>query len=150
MATENGTGWVLISAATAPHGGAEGVQGVDRVKLTRKEIGSMRLSTGVTSFEPGAGLYWHMHHVEESVTIIEGELNCEVGGAQGSIESQRVGLFDTTFIPAFTPHRFYNPTMSLARILWSYPDGYVERIRANPDGTIQDASNAPVSKGEPA
>ena len=150
MATKNGTGWVLISAANAPHGGAEGVPGADRVKLTRKEIGSLRLSTGVTSFEPGAGLYWHMHHVEESVTVIEGELICEVGGAQGPIESQRVGLFDTTFIPSFTPHRFYNPTMSLARILWSYPDGHVERIRVNPDGSIQDASNPPVSKGEPA
>lgn len=135
MATERQQEWVLIKAELAPHGGAEGVPGVDRIRLTRKEIGSARLSSGVTTFEPGAGLYWHMHRVEESVTVIEGEVICEVGGAGRPIESHLVRPFDTTFIPAYMPHRFYNPTTSLARIVWSYPDGYVERIKVNPDGS---------------
>jgi len=135
MATERQGEWVLIKAATAPHGGAEGVPGVDRIRLTRKEIGSSRLSSGVTTFDPGAGLYWHMHHVEESVTVIEGEPVCEVGGAGRPVEAQSLQIFDTTFIPAYTPHRFYNPTTRLARIVWSYPAGHVERIRVNPDGT---------------
>lgn len=139
--------WALIKSELAPHGGAEGAPGVDRIRLTRDEIGSPRLSTGVTTFEPGAGLYWHMHHFDESVTVIEGEPVCEVGGAGRPIESHMLRPFDTTFIPAHTPHRFYNPTTRIARIVWSYPAGHVERIRVNPDGTDPET---PPAGAEPA
>lgn len=145
MATEKQAEWVLIRAVTAPHGGAEGVPGVDRMRLTREEIGSKRLGTGMTTFEPGAGLYWHMHLVDESVTVIEGEPVCEVGGVGRPVESHHLQPFDTTFIPAYTPHRFHNPTTRLVRIVWSYPAGYVERIRVNPDGTRPAEPDAPSS-----
>ena len=133
MAEETQRKWALIKAATAPH--AEAAPGVDRMQLTREGIGSLALGTGVTSFAPGASLYWHMHLVDESVTVIEGEPTCEVGGSNRPVESYSLRPFDTTFIPASTPHRFFNPTDSPARILWSYPSGHVERYRMNPDGS---------------
>src|SRR5579871_607934 len=136
MQREHRKHWVLIDAATAQR--AERVPGGDALLLTREEIGSHDLSTGVTTFQPGTGLYWHVHVVDESVTVLEGTPICEVGGQGGEIESHQVQPYDTTFIPAYTPHRFFNPTEGIVRILWSYPAGNVERLRVNPDGSPAD------------
>jgi putative monooxygenase len=124
--------WALIRAANAPH--ATPSPGVDRMRLTGEETGSSHLGTGITTFEPGTGLYWHYHVVDESVTVLEGEPICEVGGDR-PLESHSLKPFDTAFIPARTPHRFFNPTDRDARIAWSYPAGRVERYRVNPDGS---------------
>jgi len=138
--------WALIKAVSAPY--ATPAPGVDRMRLTGEETGSSHLGTGVTTFESGAGLYWHTHVVDESVTVLEGEPVCEVGGADRPTESHSLRAFDTTFIPAHTPHRFYNPTTRLARILWSYPAGHVERYRVNPDGS-QPGESATGDPGTP-
>ncbi len=34
---------------------------VSRMFFARAEVGSQHLSTGMTSFEPGTGLDWHIH-----------------------------------------------------------------------------------------
>lgn len=125
--------WVLMKAEATP--AVAGTAGVSRVFFTGAEIGSQNLTTGTTSFEPGAGLFWHIHTVDESITILEGEPIVEVGGQGKPIESHRTGPLDTVFVPAYTPHRFRNPTDRPARIFWSYPVGRIERYRVNPDGT---------------
>ncbi len=136
--------WLLMKAASTPE--IPGTAGVSRVFFTRDEIGSEHLMTGITSFEPGAGLFWHVHTVDESITILEGEPIVEIGGAGKPVESAQAQPLDTVFVPAFTPHRFYNPSRtSRARILFCYPTGRIERYRVNPDGTQPEG----LGPGEP-
>lgn len=136
--------WRLMRAASTPR--IPGTTGVSRTFFTRDEIGSQHLMTGITSFEPGAGLFWHLHTVDESITILEGAPVVEVGGAGRPIESAQTQPLDTVFIPAYTPHRFYNPSQSSpARILFCYPTGRIERYPVNPDGT----EPADLAPGEP-
>lgn len=142
MTTERS--WRLMKAETTPQ--VPGAAGVSRVFYTRAEIGSQELMTGITIFAPGAGLFWHVHTVDESITILEGEPVVEVGDAGRPIESMQTGPMDTVFVPAYTPHRFINPSRTAgARIHWSYPTGRIERYRVNPDGTVPDN----LAPGEP-
>lgn len=133
MSSDKQVQWALMKAAETPE--VVGTTGVSRVFFTRAEVGSQHLSTGTTRFEPGAGLFWHMHPHDESVTVLEGAPICEVGGAGGTVESHVLQPLDTTFIPAYTPHRFINPTDQPAKILWSYPTARIERYPVNPDGS---------------
>lgn len=128
--------WTLMRAAETPRVG--GPAGVTRVYFTRDEIGSEQLMTGITSFESGKGLFWHVHTVDESITILEGEPTVEVGGAGRPIQSAQMKPYDTVYVPAYTPHRFINRTDRPASILWSYPTGRIARYRVNPDGSRPD------------
>ena len=129
--------WLVMRAANTQE--IRGTSGVSRVFFTRDEIGSEQLMTGITTFEPGAALFWHVHTVDESITVLEGEPMVEIGGAGKPIESVRVHPLDTVFVPAYTPHRFCNPSQtSRARILFCYPTGRIERYRVDPDGTQPD------------
>lgn len=125
--------WTLFRESEVA--GTAGTPGVTRKFFTGLDVGSLDLSTGITRFEPGAGLFWHYHTVGESITILEGEPVCEIGGADRPAASTPMRPFDTVFIPANTPHRFINPTDRPVRILWSYPTGRVERHPINPDST---------------
>lgn len=140
MNTDTTTHWALMKAETTPR--IAGTPGVSRMFFARAEIGSQHLSTGMTSFEPGTGLFWHIHPHDESVTVLRGEPDCEVGGAGKPIESHRLQPFDTTFIPAHTPHRFFNRSDGPVSILWSYPTARIERYPVNPDGSRPDDSRA--------
>lgn len=132
--------WVLFKADETP--AVPGTPGVNRIFFTGAATGSQHLSTGITQFEAGTGLFWHFHTVDESITILEGEPTCEVGGPGRPVESARLKPYDTVFIPAHTPHRFINQSGRPARILWSYPTGRIERYPINPDGSSANPEGA--------
>ncbi|MFN8532916.1 MAG: cupin domain-containing protein [Dehalococcoidia bacterium] len=109
-----------------PGGGAlfliEQVEVIDRgagiasVPLVGGEVGATNLSTGMTLIPPGGAIPFHTHNVEESVVLLEGIADVEVGG-----QTFRLNQYDTTYMPAGIPHRFKNVGDTTMRILWIYP-----------------------------
>ena len=91
-------------------------------RLVTHETGAQNLSTGVTRFEPGAKIPLHYHNVEEQVTIIEGEAVAIIDGERHTLKA-----YDTTYVPAGTPHHFMNESNGPMAILYIYPSPYVER-----------------------
>ena len=85
-------------------------------KLAVPETGTLSISVGVATFEPGASLPCHIHDCEESITIIEGEAFVEFGGRR-----VRLKPYDTSHMPSGTPHRFLNASEEeKMSILWVY------------------------------
>ena len=68
-------------------------------------------------FDPGAAIARHYHNCDESVTILEGEASCEVNGEVFAM-GKGGEAFDTTFVPAGIPHRFWNESDAPMKILW--------------------------------
>jgi len=104
-------------------------QGIWVKKLAVPETGTESISVGVATFDPGASLPCHIHHCEESITIIEGEAFVEFAG-------QRIWLkpYDTSHMPAGTPHRFLNASASKKMsILWVYASPDMGRSLVDPD-----------------
>ncbi|HEX9017367.1 MAG TPA: cupin domain-containing protein, partial [Chloroflexota bacterium] len=103
--------------------------GVSTNRLVTSELGARAFISGITTFSPNSGLALHAHNVDESVTVIEGEARCDVDG-----ESYRLRPWDTTFVPAGTPHRFVNETGQRTRILFVYGGVDVARTILEPGG----------------
>ena len=74
-----------------------------------------KITTGQTIFQPGTGLPLHSHNYEESVLILEGQAVAQIGDEEFDLE---VG--QATWVPAGTPHRFYNRGDGVMRIYWVY------------------------------
>ncbi|CAL9336658.1 hypothetical protein SUDANB1_00176 [Streptomyces sp. enrichment culture] len=77
--------------------------------------GTAVITTGQTVFQPGTGLPLHSHNVEESVLILEGEATAEIDGRLFDLEAGQA-----TWVPAGTPHRFFNRGQDVLRIYWVY------------------------------
>ncbi len=95
--------------------------------MVRSEHGSRALVSGFATFEPGCALPLHTHNVEEVVTVLEGDAECEVDGQTCCLRTH-----DTTFVRPGVPHRFRNLSqVSLLRILWVYAqvDDQGRRVR---------------------
>ncbi|RSL33130.1 cupin domain-containing protein [Salibacterium salarium] len=91
-------------------------EGVYFHNMATKDTGTKTIVSGLATFEPGAGLPCHVHNVEESVTVIEGEAFCDVKGVRSFVQK-----FDTSFIPPDVPHRFVNVSSTERLvILWVY------------------------------
>ncbi|HXG35896.1 MAG TPA: cupin domain-containing protein [Dehalococcoidia bacterium] len=97
--------------------------GIETRPLTGKETGAQGISTGVTSFPPGAAVELHTHNVEEAVTLLEGEARVEIEGR----EPVSLRPYDTTYVPAGVAHRFVNAGTGRMRILWCYGGTEVTR-----------------------
>lgn len=91
-------------------------RGVTFHDMVGAEQGSRTLVSGFATFEPGAALPLHTHNVEEVVTVLDGEAECEVDG-----QVRRLWPYDTTFVRPDVPHRFRNvSSTSSLRIMWVY------------------------------
>ena len=103
-------------------------EGIWVKKLAVPETGTESISVGTATFEPGAFLPCHIHHCEESITIIEGEAFVDVAGTR-----TRMRPYDTSHVPAGVPHRFLNAsateTMSM---LWVYASADMGRELVDP------------------
>ncbi|MFG3134527.1 cupin domain-containing protein [Streptomyces tendae] len=90
--------------------------GVRTIPLVGKAVGAKVFLTGQTLFPGGAAIALHTHNCPESVTILEGDAIAEIDGTE-----HHVTRFDTTYVPAGTPHRFRNASATESmRILWIY------------------------------
>jgi quercetin dioxygenase-like cupin family protein len=90
--------------------------GARTIPLVTKAVGAEVFLTGQTLFDGGAGIAPHTHNCPESVTILEGDAIVEIDGTE-----HHVTRFDTTYVPAGTPHRFRNASATEPmRILWIY------------------------------
>ena len=90
--------------------------GVTFKDLVRQPLGARTLVSGTATFRPGAALPLHTHNVEEIVTVLEGEAECEVDGHKCTLRP-----YDTTFVRPRVAHCFRNvSSVEVLRILWVY------------------------------
>ncbi len=92
------------------------------IPLAGPECGAQQMSVGMTMFPVGGAILLHTHNVEESVTVIEGEAECEIDGQHYQLKP-----FDSTYVPAGVPHRFLNRGAGPMKILWVYSSLTVTR-----------------------
>lgn len=90
--------------------------GARTIPLVTPSTGSTQLLNGITMFDPGAAIGEHFHNCEESVMVLEGDAIAVLGGVE-----HRLGVGDTTWIPAELPHYFRNASSTQPmRIFWTY------------------------------
>lgn len=116
--------------------------GVTTKPLAGAWMGTHDFSSGITSFPPRGAIKLHTHNVDETVTILEGEAQCDVAG-----ESYQLKRLDTTYVPAGVAHRFVNTTDEVMRILWTYVGTHVTRTFADTGVTVEHLSAADQAGG---
>ena len=89
--------------------------GVKTIHLVMAERGAEQFLSGITEFQPGKSLPWHLHNCEESVIILEGHALFEA-----NTERHELTANDTTWAQAGVPHRFSNLGPGVLRIYWVY------------------------------
>lgn len=93
-----------------------GDAGVAARRLVNAAMGARTITMGVSTFEPGAGIFLHTHPCEETVVILDGEAMAELDG-----EVFTLGKYDTSFVPPLVPHRFWNASAAPMTICYFYP-----------------------------
>jgi quercetin dioxygenase-like cupin family protein len=96
--------------------------GIRSIPFAGPECGAQQMSVGMTIIDAGGAVPLHTHNVEESVTVLEGEAECEIAGQHHQLKP-----FDTTYVPAGLPHRFLNRGAAPMKILWVYSSLTVTR-----------------------
>lgn len=105
--------------------------GVSSRLLVHDGIGSDDLTTGISTFAPGAAIASHWHNCDESVVVLAGEATAEIDG-----ELSELGERDATFVCAGVSHRFMNRSDAPMTILWIYAAGKVTRTFAATGMTV--------------
>lgn len=96
--------------------------GVVACDLFAKRLGSPGMCGGHGLFQPGTELPCHVHHYDESITIVQGQATCEVAGRQIELAGR-----DTACIPRGRPHRFLNRGKERMVMIWVYAGDEPER-----------------------
>lgn len=89
--------------------------GVRTWALASRARGAESFLSGITEFEPGAGLPLHFHNCQESVVVLEGKATCQVEADECELVPNM-----TVIIDAEVRHRFRNAGEGKLRILWTY------------------------------
>lgn len=116
--------------------------GVATTPLAGSWIDAKGFTSGITTFPPGAAIKLHTHNVEESVTILEGDAQCDVEG-----QSYRLQRLDSTYVPAGIAHRFVNVGDGPMRILWVYATTHVTRTFVDTGETVEHLSKDDLAGG---
>ena len=106
----------------------EGDPGVAARRLVNTQMGAQTITMGISTFEPGAGIFLHTHPCEEIVVILAGEGMAEIDG-----EVYHLGTFDTSFVPPLVPHRFWNASQAPMTMCYMYPMANPSRDPVNPE-----------------
>jgi quercetin dioxygenase-like cupin family protein len=103
------------------------------VELVTRRLGSKQMLNGITIIKPKSSIPLHYHDCEESVIVLQGSARFELAG-----EQHMVGVRDTIWIPAGTPHRAFNESdrEDLA-VFWTYPSVSATRTLCATGETIQ-------------
>ena len=109
--------------------------GIETKPMLSEAVGAAGITSGITTFPPGAAIRLHSHNTEEMVTILEGDAVVEVEGRETGLSR-----YDTTFVPPGVFHRFINRSGSIMRILWVYGSTHVTRTFADTGETVDHLS----------
>jgi quercetin dioxygenase-like cupin family protein len=92
-------------------------KGVDVEWLVGAHNGARNLATGFVVFQPSAELPLHRHHVEESITLLQGRAKVEIEG-----RTHVLGPMDNLVIPGGVAHQVTNVDgADTARFHVAYP-----------------------------
>lgn len=94
------------------------------------------VTTGVTIFAPGTAIPLHTHNVEETVLVLSGEAQAQIGD-----ETLDLTAGDATWAAAGVPHRFVNRGDGEMRIYWVYGGRHVTRTICATGETVEHLSD---------
>jgi quercetin dioxygenase-like cupin family protein len=124
---------IVIADEVPPFARGDGV--ITTLLIGKNNAESTGFTSGLTSFPPGRNAPMHYHNCDEQVTIIDGEGEVEVDG-----QKKRLKKFDTSYIPANSPHRFNNVGEEPLVILWIYAARDVTRTFVETGETVDHLS----------
>lgn len=97
---------------------------VQRTDLMNARLGSLSLTIGDLTIDPGGRVPTHTHpNTEEAMVVVEGELEAVLED-----QTTTVGPGDTVLAPAGTRHGFVNRSSVPARLIAAFPTTHVERV----------------------
>ena len=105
--------------------------------IVHQKVPNAAFTTGMSVFPPGQGAPMHSHNCDEQVTMLEGVGDVEIDGVVTALKQ-----YDTTYIPANVPHRFYNTGTGPMRILWIYASDRVTRTFADTGVEVEHLTEA--------
>jgi quercetin dioxygenase-like cupin family protein len=96
-----------------------------------------RVTTGMTTFQPGTAIPLHSHNVEESVLVFRGEATATIDGEQFDLDTG-----EATWVPAGVSHCFANRGNGEMTIYWVYGGHDVTRTITATGQTFEHLSSS--------